>query len=155
MARLARVVSQSPDEANRLHSRQDTEIVGNTDFSPTSFSDKENHNHSLRGGKRKSDSQAMPPSSQRTPGSASSNKRRRLVEVSSNLVENGSQSVVRSQTRRSQRTNTASNFYDPDQDENERRRVKKELRDLTRDLHGMFIRDEATTSFRANFFIFR
>ena len=28
-------------------------------------------------------------------------------------------------------------YYDPDQDEKERRRIRKGLRDLTRELHGM------------------
>jgi hypothetical protein len=144
MARVAQITSRRSETANRSQSGQDNGVTAHPNSSPSpSFSDKENRIHlnrnSRRGGKRKSDSQAMPPPNQNIPGSASStSKRRKLAEVSSNLMENSSQGVPQSQTRRSQRISSSNDFYDPDQDENERRRIRKELRDLTRDLHGMF-----------------
>jgi non-structural maintenance of chromosomes element 4 len=134
MARIAQVVSRGLEETSQSRFGRGSEATRDPAASP-SYSDKENRptsNNSLRRGKRKSGNQAMPPPSQRGSGPASStSKRRRLAEVSSNTLENGSQSAIQSPTRRN-----SNKFYDPDQDENERRRVKKELRDLTRDLHG-------------------
>lgn len=62
--------------------------------------------------------------------SSANAKRQRLSNRASN-IQSGSQSQVSpSQQDRDKQ------FYDPDQDEKERRRVRKGLRDLTRQLHG-------------------
>ncbi|KAJ0415076.1 Nse4 C-terminal-domain-containing protein [Aspergillus carlsbadensis] len=84
--------------------------------SPGSPSDKENLGNSASS-KRRNQSLDMPSSSSNT-------KRQRLRERASNV---GSQSL-RSRKHSNQ-------FYDPDQDEKERRRIRKGLRDLTRDLN--------------------
>jgi hypothetical protein len=86
--------------------------------SPGSPSDKENLGNSASASKRRNQSLDMSSSSSNT-------KRQRLRERASNV---GSQS---------QPSRKHSNqFYDPDQDEKERRRIRKGLRDLTRDLNG-------------------
>ncbi|KAL2820501.1 Nse4 C-terminal-domain-containing protein [Aspergillus cavernicola] len=81
-------------------------------------SDKENLEDSA-GSKRRNQTQKM-------SSSRSSAKRQRLGDRASN-VQAGSQS----QPQR----NASTDFYDPDQDEKERRRIRKGLRDLTRDLN--------------------
>ncbi|KAE8307390.1 Nse4 C-terminal-domain-containing protein [Aspergillus transmontanensis] len=88
--------------------------------SPEPSSDKENRQISARVEKR---SQAQ------TMASSANAKRQRLSNRASN-IHSGSQSQVSplQQDRDKQ-------FYDPDQDEKERRRVRKGLRDLTRELH--------------------
>ncbi|KAE8352794.1 putative nuclear protein Qri2/Nse4 [Aspergillus coremiiformis] len=85
--------------------------------SPEPSSDKENRQTHAPGGKR-SQTQAM---------SGTNRKRQRLSNRASNALS-------QSQITPSQR-NRNNDFYDPDQDENERRRVRKGLRDLTRELH--------------------
>jgi hypothetical protein len=60
--------------------------------------------------------------------SRKSTKRQRLGDTASN-IETGTQI---SQAQRKASTK----YYDPDQDAAERRRVRKGLRDLTRDLNG-------------------
>ncbi|KAB8241798.1 putative nuclear protein Qri2/Nse4 [Aspergillus flavus] len=88
--------------------------------SPEPSSDKENRQVSARVEKR---SQAQ------TMSSSANAKRQRLSNRASN-IQSGSQSQVSpSQQDRDKQ------FYDPDQDEKERRRVRKGLRDLTRQLH--------------------
>ncbi|KAL1971015.1 hypothetical protein VTN77DRAFT_2849 [Rasamsonia byssochlamydoides] len=118
-----------------LRSRQANDDRADTIPSPSSSSDKENstaRGSRSRPEKRKSDSQTMASSSLPTPSSDSpTNKRRRLAERQSN-VATGSQS--QSQPRRSQRF-SLNDVFDPDQDENERRRIRKEFRDLTRELN--------------------
>jgi hypothetical protein len=97
-----------------------------------SLSDKENRAHSThaaRPERKKRPGETMASNAPMPPPSASSNKRQRLTESSSNI---GAQS----QTWRSQRVSD-NPYYDPDQDENERRRIRKEFRDLTRELHGI------------------
>ncbi|KAI9367685.1 putative nuclear protein Qri2/Nse4 [Aspergillus egyptiacus] len=85
--------------------------------SPGSPSDKENFDNSAHS-KRRDQNQSM--SSSRNHA-----KRQRLGDRSSN-GQTGSQSLS---------INTGKEFYDPDQDEAERRRIRKGLRDLTRDLN--------------------
>ncbi|KAF7592644.1 nuclear protein [Aspergillus hancockii] len=65
----------------------------------------------------------MPPSA--------TTKRQRLSNRASN-IQNASQSQITSS-----RQDHVKEFYDPDQDESERRRVRKGLRDLTRELHDV------------------
>jgi hypothetical protein len=86
--------------------------------SPGSPSDKENQGNSASASKRRNQSLAM-------SSSRSNTKRQRLRERASNV---GSQSLP---SRKH-----SNQFYDPDQDEKERRRIRKGLRDLTRDLNG-------------------
>jgi hypothetical protein len=97
-------------------------------------SDKENRSssrvHPSRPEKRKRNlqtisSQNMPP----VTGSASS-KRRRLAEKGM-----GAQDSLTTHKRRLQLVNDT-DFYDPDQDPEERRAVRKGLRELARDLNG-------------------
>lgn len=81
--------------------------------SPRSSSDKENPRRTRK-----------QPNSRMAPRQAS--KRRRLGDHVPN---------TQSQMPSSQRNNDKK-YYDPDQDTGERRRVRKELRDLTHDLNG-------------------
>ncbi|OXV08254.1 hypothetical protein Egran_03983 [Elaphomyces granulatus] len=95
-----------------------------------SLSDKENQalpRDTSRSDKRKNRGETMASSNAHRPASGSSaTKRRRLAEGSSNLGR-------QSQDLRSQQPSDK-DFYDPDQDENERRRIRKELRVLTQEL---------------------
>lgn len=95
-----------------------------------SLSDKENQalpRDTSRSDKRKNRGETMASSNAHGPASGSSaTKRRRLAEGSSNLGR-------QSQDLRSQQPSDK-DFYDPDQDENERRRIRKELRVLTQEL---------------------
>lgn len=61
---------------------------------------------------------------------SSGNKRQRLTNRASN-IRDISQPVPRGSQMNEQ------DVYDPDQDTEERRRVRKGLRDLTRELYGM------------------
>ncbi|KAJ5619327.1 hypothetical protein N7510_003311 [Penicillium lagena] len=90
-------------------------ISSSPSSSPGRSSDKENHRQSVN--KRT----AMPPPS-------SANKRRRLTDHDPN---------IQSQMPMSQR-NVQNRYYDPDQDAGERRKIRKGLRDLTRELNGKF-----------------
>ncbi|KAL3471012.1 Nse4 C-terminal-domain-containing protein [Aspergillus californicus] len=81
---------------------------------PGSPSDKENLQNSAR--RKRTDNMS----------SSSSSKRQRLGDRTSNIqAESQSQAKLAATTE----------FYDPDQDEKERRRIRKGLRDLTRDLN--------------------
>jgi len=99
-------------------------------FDRNSLSDKENQAlpcDASRSDKRKNRGEAMASSSVHGPAlSSSATKRRRLAEGSLNLGR-PSQDVRSHQP-------SDKDFYDPDQDENERRRIRKELRDLTQEL---------------------
>jgi hypothetical protein len=108
--RLASMAPFPPARASTSHS-----------ISPGASSDKENHQNSTRVSKR---------NQQTAMSSSASTKRQRLARRTSNLP-NGSQSrmPLTQQDRDRQ-------YYDPDQDERERRRVRKGLRDLTRELNG-------------------
>lgn len=89
--------------------------------SPGSPSDKENLEKSARS-KRKSQTHTMSSSRNNT-------KRQRLGDRASNIQ--GGRRPLSEQQRQ-----TSKHFYDPDQDTAERRRVRKGLRDLTRELNG-------------------
>lgn len=89
--------------------------------SPGSPSDKENLENSARS-KRKSQTHTMSSSRNNT-------KRQRLGDRASN-IQGGRQPLSEQQRQASKQ------FYDPDQDTAERRRVRKGLRDLTRELNG-------------------
>ncbi|PYH48950.1 non-structural maintenance of chromosomes element 4 family protein [Aspergillus saccharolyticus JOP 1030-1] len=88
-------------------------------LSPEPSSEKENRPASASNTKRVQ-IQAMPSSAAR--------KRQRLSTRGTNTQASQSQGSRSQQTR-------ATDYYDPDQDEAERRRIRKGLRDLTRDLN--------------------
>lgn len=90
--------------------------------SPESSSDKENRQNSSRSCKR--------APTQTMASSGANAKRQRLAQRASNIQ--GSQS----QLSQSQRLDNDKKYYDPDQDEKERRRIRRELRELHRELNG-------------------
>lgn len=94
-------------------------------------SDKENRGvsgtHLSPSDKRRKSTQGMASQAQSTR-----NKKRRVSERG--LSDQGSQAVHRRRLRQINDTD----YYDPDQDEEERRRVRKGLRDLTRELNGIY-----------------
>ena len=124
-------------EATRSGRGRVPTTIGSLSPSPAaSFSsDKENHSadpEAARQAGRKSS--AMSPQKMLTPTSAEpssprSSKRRRLGERD---VPNPSQ---RAHQRELQETGNAQ-FYDPDQSMEERRAVRKEIRDLSKELNG-------------------
>lgn len=63
--------------------------------------------------------------------SSASAKRQRLASRIANNQDDSQSQVPASQQDLNKQ------YYDPDQDERERRRIRKGLRDLTRELHGM------------------
>ncbi|KAA8647130.1 hypothetical protein EYZ11_008077 [Aspergillus tanneri] len=89
--------------------------------SPETHSDKENNQYSSQNRKRHQG---------RTMASSSANaKRQRLGNRTTNIQDSGQSQIPPSQQ------DYTKQYYDPDQDEKERRRIRKGLRDLTRDLH--------------------
>lgn len=137
---MARISHNTPrplheDSSSRSHEDK-TQSADTSSSLAGSTSDKENHDvaerDSSRAEKRKQvrtmDASDLATSSQ----DASASKRRRLAERESNVQ---SQSGSHSQRRRPIQL-TDKDFYDPDQDIHERRRIIKGLRDLTRELHG-------------------
>jgi hypothetical protein len=103
-----------------LHRDEATSLTPNPTSSPTSTSDKENQRQSTN----KQTRAAMAPSRL--------NKRRRLTDRNSNIQSQGAPPSQR---------NGDTRYYDPDQDAEERRRVRRELRDLNRALNGPFLSD--------------
>ncbi|RHZ63915.1 non-structural maintenance of chromosomes element 4 family protein [Aspergillus thermomutatus] len=89
--------------------------------SPESSSDKENRQNSSSTRKR--------APTQTMASSGANAKRHRLAHRASNIQ--GSQS----QLSQSQQWDRDKKYYDPDQDENERRRIRRELRELHRELN--------------------
>ncbi|KAL2010306.1 hypothetical protein VTN00DRAFT_6113 [Thermoascus crustaceus] len=135
MAGIAHNTPRPPLEEFSSSSYQENTQATNTSSSRAgSFSDKENRDgterDSSRAEKRKQ-VRTMDPSNPTPSQNASANKRRRLAKRDSNVQ---SQSGGQSQRRRSIQL-TDKDFYDPDQDINERRRIRKGLRDLTRELN--------------------
>ncbi|KAK2754407.1 nuclear protein [Arachnomyces sp. PD_36] len=132
MARLAPVSLHSDGEENFPGTPQ----IQRQPASPGS-SEKENRDssrtHQTSSEKRKKPTLGMNSATQPTPKSTQ-NKRRRLTERRESGL--GSQAAHR---RRLQQVNDT-DYYDPDQDEGERRAVRKGLRDLTRELNDC--RDE-------------
>ncbi|KAE8152015.1 putative nuclear protein Qri2/Nse4 [Aspergillus avenaceus] len=104
---MARSSSQNLEESSQLSS-------------PGTSSDKENHQSSASSKKR---GQQQDMAADVRP------KRSRLSNRQLNPPGGSQSQLPASQRNRSKR------FYDPDQDETERRRVRKALRDLTRELH--------------------
>ena len=93
-------------------------------------SDKENRDATPRLSKQKGKSTPMAPPQRPTPdNTALSNKKRKLAERE---VPNASQAAHRRQLEEV----GDSRFYDPNQSIAERRKVRKEYRDLSRDLTG-------------------
>lgn len=136
MARLNVRNTPSDAESDQDSSQAPTPqcVTSETSASPAlSFSsDKENHGQSEgtvpRGAKRKSASGRMPDSS--SAASSSLNKRRKLGDQSQALP---SQAVHRRELE--ERVNKQ--FYDPDQNQEERRATRKAIRDLAKELNGM------------------
>lgn len=96
-------------------------------------SDKENRNRRRpQVGKRKSD---MALNASAAGSSSSGSKRVRLAELQGNVDSIQSSQF---QPRASQRA--ANDYYDPDQDVTERRKIRKGLRDLQREMNGIFAR---------------
>jgi len=147
MARLANLSSSVEEEEANQYSdtvpstrqRPSRTPRHATSLSPSpaaSFSsDKENRESSAdMSHQGKGKARAMPTSKLPTPTSAEdstprTNKRRRLEDRNAPLT---SQDVHERELEEVVDTN----FYDPDQDMQERRVVRKGLRDLTRDLNG-------------------
>lgn len=107
------------------HSQLDEQTAHNPSpfSSPGSSSDKENPRP--RSINKRTNPRMAPPSH---------NKRRRLTDRTSN---------IHSQAPSSQRAGK-NKFYDPDQDVNERRLVRRNLRNVTRDFNGMPLRTSET-----------
>ena len=135
MARLNTQPASSDDESDQERSSQHLtrRITSDTSRSPAaSFSsDKENRDHASRptsrGEKRRTHTANMPTSS--TSASAGLSKRRRPDE--------------RSETVRSQTAHTFEyeeridkQYYDPDQNAEERRATRRKIRDLAKELNG-------------------
>lgn len=102
-----------------LHQDEATSHLPNPTSSPTSTSDKENRRQSTN----KRSHAAMAPSV---------NKRPRLTDRNSNIQSQGPPPSQR---------NGDTRYYDPDQDADERRRVRRELRELNRELNGRILSD--------------
>ncbi|EEA23971.1 hypothetical protein TMatcc_007040 [Talaromyces marneffei ATCC 18224] len=99
-----------------------------SDGSPATSSDKENQNRQRpQLGKRKSD---MALDTSATGSSSSGSKRARLAELQGNA---DSTQASQFQPRASQKA--ATDYYDPDQDVAERRKIRKGLRDLQREMN--------------------
>lgn len=138
MAGLAPVSLRSDGEESYPESPQ-VQVQPASPSGPGS-SDKENRNVARArlspSEKRRKFTQGLSSQTQSTPMSTSGNgnKKRRLTERGLS-DQGGSQAVHR---RRLQKINDT-DYYDPDQDEGERRRVRKGLRDLTRELNGIVV----------------
>ena len=138
MARLNVQVTSSDAESDEDSSlgHKSHHIASETSASSAiSFSsDKENRGQSkdpdLRGAKRKSASSRMATSSAAAPGSSS--KKRKLGEGSQALP---SQAVH----RRELEERVDKQYYDPEQDEEERRATRKGMRDLAKELNGTIL----------------
>jgi hypothetical protein len=150
MARLNVRNTPSDAESDQDSSQAPTpqRVTSATSASPAlSFSsDKENHGQSEgivpRGAKRKSASSRMPDSS--SAASSSLNKRRKLGDRSQALP---SQAVHRRELE--ERVNKQ--FYDPDQNQEERRATRKAIRDLAKELNGLTFSVRCLWKVDANF----
>lgn len=123
-------VESDPESSSTRRSRRVTSDT--TRSSAISYSsDKENQDKSTgaapRGGKRNPNVRNMASSS--TSASGSSNKKRKLADRGHVLP---SQAVH----RRELDERVDKQFYDPDQDEEERRATRKSMRDLNKELNG-------------------
>lgn len=111
--------------ASRIHTDldEDTATTHNPTPSPGSTSDKENQQRSVN----KRNTAAMAPH----------NKRRRLANRPTNVQS--VQSMAPAQSQNSSQRTSDTRWYDPDQDPAERQRIRKETRDLNREVNGMCI----------------
>ena len=147
MARLARPASPSEDgDDPSSHPRRSTTrastrppLPSQPSLSPSpaaSFSsDKENRTSAPRGEKRKEHAKEVArsvPMSGSPATASSANKRRRLTDRDGGPL--ASQAVHRRQLQDANDTD----FYDPDQNIDERRTVRKGIRDLAKELNGMW-----------------
>lgn len=152
MARLARVsttnnsgLDPSPKGSTSSLKRPHEESRGLTSPSPAaSFSsDKENHTSETAGRHNKGRSKGMAPLASQTPRSHTpattrTDKRRRLGERDATRAED--RNAMESQLAHERELEEAvdTKFYDPDQDPEERRAIRKGLRDLARNLNGIW-----------------
>lgn len=141
MARLGRP-EPSPDVEAVTTPRAESSRLAAVDssISPSSVasfsSDKENHARPSNASSKRKSSELGPPGSstpvtESSPGTA--NKRRRFAEHKGKAPQ--SQTAHEKQLEEVNDTQ----FYDPDQDPEERRAVRKGLRDLTKDLNGKLL----------------
>ena len=116
---MARLAALSPSPA--VNESQQT--------TPSQTSDKENRGHSSRsvsaGEKRKSDVSINGSTTSETPAATSSAAKRRRVGLQSQAI-----------FQREVEARKDKDFYDPDQDPEERRAVRKGMRDLAKELNG-------------------
>ena len=117
------------DEEENLSQTSVSPSGSNNSTSPRSKSDKENDVYRRTVSKRKQEKNMAPASSQR---SGAISKRQRLGDHSQHNLGTASQAVHQRRLRQVNDTD----FYDPDQDPEERRRVRQGLRDLAKDLNG-------------------
>ncbi len=136
MARL-NVQTTSPDpesDEESASTRPSRRITSETSRSPalSYSSDKENRDHSTRpvprGEKRKSDTARMATPS--TSAAGGFNKKRKTGDRGQVLPSQAAH-------RKELEERADKQFYDPDQDEEERRATRKCMRDLAKDLNGM------------------
>ena len=135
MARLARL---SRNDENHAESTQRQRSGNTTPLSPSppvSFSsDKENHTANLPSRTPRSKPASMPPPSQTHAesadiGSERASKRRRLVDHDAPHANNSQATHARMLEKLNHK-----DFYDPDQSIEERREIRKDYRDLSKDL---------------------
>lgn len=134
MARLARQAAPSneSDEEPSNSTPPPTQDNSVSSISPAQSmsSDKENRAAPARGQKRKSDAQAKAPGSTSAgQTSTGSNKRRRVTTSPSRASRTQLESVPENE-------DLDSACYDPDQNQDQRRAVRRGLRDLAQQLNG-------------------
>jgi non-structural maintenance of chromosomes element 4 len=138
MARL-REPSSSPEDAEqseKFSSQPARRVTSESSIppspAPSTSSDKENH-HASRpqpGTHKSRSSTARMPVQPEGSSSTSSSKKRKLQDT------RGQPSQARHRRELEERVDK--DFYDPDQDEEERRAVRKGMRDLNKELNGSF-----------------
>ena len=144
MARLARLTSPDPDDSETLNDssrrqqQQNRHVPNPGSPSPSpaaSFSSDKENRTATRSRSSNGKSRAMPPPSKlptpnsEEPTSERANKRRRLSgREESNATQTAHQKRLEEAGDRS--------VYDPDQSIEERRAIRKEYRDLSRELTG-------------------
>lgn len=135
MARLREPSSSSSEEqGEELSSQPARRVTSESSMrpspAPSTSSDKENyHASSTQSGARKNGAVRM---SIQPEGSSSviSNRKRKLQDVRTQPSQ--------ARHRRELEERVDKDFYDPDQDEQERRAVRKGMRDLNKELNGWF-----------------
>lgn len=132
MARLAKI-SPSPGDSNGEVTRRSKQRLGSLTPSPSASSSSRNRDSTGSSRQVSGNSEDMPspnnlPTPDADPPSPRASKRRRVEEDAPKA------SQVAHERELSRSGNTL--YYDPDQDPEERRRVRKDLRDLSRELTG-------------------